>query len=160
MTALGTVEEAKKLRNEMDQSRMTQGNRVRQVLEEHEKLRIAVITGNITPELKGNYGDLLKSVEGLGMSDKLGKLGEWKRSTLDWIKSMGNDERNVMSARIEEAKKPAVIDYITNSITTKYMLEYPQSNKADIQGAIREEVTKTWDAAYGEVYGPKPLAMK
>lgn len=158
MNAYGSGQ-AQELRKEMGQSTMKQGSRVKQVLDEHKKLELAVMTGNITPELTANYGGLLKSVSGLPTEEQRKKLEEWKRSQLDEIKGIGNDERRLISSQMEAAKKPAVIDYITERIATRYMVEFPQGDKG-MRDTIKGEVTKIWDAAYGEVYGQKPLVMK
>jgi len=158
--AIGAVGRGTELRSQMDQSVMKQGTRVRTVLDEHEKLNLAVMTGNITPELNANYGDLLKSVAGRPKEEQRAKLDEWKRSQLDEIKQIGNEERELIAAKMEDAKKPGVIEHITNSVTTRYMIEFPQSSKQEVEAAIRAEVTDAYDKVHGEVYGPKPLAMK
>jgi hypothetical protein len=156
---MGELPRVGELLNSLNQSRTNQGNLIRQALDEYKDIKLAVITGNITPELQDKYGDLPKSLAGLQKEMQLTKLEDWKRSRLDGIERIGNGERNSKAAELELAKKPAVVDYITESITTRYMIEYPQRDKASIQSAIADNAAKIWDTAYGQVYGSKPFAM-
>jgi len=138
---------------QLNESRMKQGKAVRDVLDDYEALRISVLTGNPPSALKlAESGNVLNGLSGPN-EQKLAELTDWKNSLISQIRQTGAQEQAQLSAKFEQMKKDAVIEHITNSIATRYAIEYPQSDKASVQPLIKDAVTNAWAAAYREVFG-------